>query len=87
MSKLSNVVKNKVVKKTVYDKLTAKVNKIDTSGFILKAKYNADKLELEKKIPDLSNIFKKSDYNAKVNEIEGKISNISGCSKFCINCS
>ena len=34
---------------TVYDKLAAKVNNIDTSGFILKNKYGADKLELEKK--------------------------------------
>ena len=32
MSKLCNVVKN-VVKKTVYDKLAAKVNNIDTSDF------------------------------------------------------
>ena len=36
LSKLSNVVKNDVVKKTVYDKLVAKVNSIDTSGFALK---------------------------------------------------
>ena len=32
LSKLSKVVKNQVVKKTVYDKLVAKVNNIDTSG-------------------------------------------------------
>ena len=31
LSKFSNVVKNDVVKKTVYDKLAAKVNNIDTS--------------------------------------------------------
>ena len=36
--KLSNVIKTEVVKKTVYDKLVAKVNNIDTSGFILKTK-------------------------------------------------
>ena len=78
LSKLSNVVKNEVVKKTVYDKLAAKVNNIDTSGFILKTKYNTDKLELEKKIPDVSNLVKKSDYNAKVNEIEAKMPSISG---------
>ena len=36
LSKLSDVVKNDVVKKTVYDKLVAKVNSIDTSGFVLK---------------------------------------------------
>ena len=35
LSKLSHVVKNDVVKKTVYDKLFAKVNNIDISGFVL----------------------------------------------------
>ena len=34
LSKLSNVVKNDVVKITVCDKLAAKVNNIDTSGFL-----------------------------------------------------
>ena len=43
LNKLSNVVKNDVVKKTVYDKLVAKVNDIDTSGFVLKPKYKTDK--------------------------------------------
>ena len=33
-SKLSDVVKNDVVKRTVYDKLVAKVNSIDTSPFV-----------------------------------------------------
>ena len=32
LSKLSDVVKNHKVKKTVYDKLVAKVNSIDASG-------------------------------------------------------
>ena len=36
LSKLSDAVKNDVVKKTVYDKLVAKVNNIDTSDFVLK---------------------------------------------------
>ena len=36
LSKLSDVVKNDVVRKTVYDKLVAKVNNIDISGFVLK---------------------------------------------------
>ena len=39
LSKLSDVVKNDVVKKDVYDKLVAKVNNIDTSEFVLKTKY------------------------------------------------
>ena len=59
LSKLTNVVKNDVVKKTEYDKLVNKVNNIDTSGFLLKTKYDADKLKLENKIPDTSNIVKK----------------------------
>ena len=50
LSKLSNVAKNEVFKKAVYDKLVTKVNNIDTSGFLLKTKYDAGKLELEKKI-------------------------------------
>ena len=37
LSKLSDVVKNDVVKKTVYNKLVAKVDNIDTSDFVLKA--------------------------------------------------
>ena len=45
LSKLSNVVKNDVVKKDVYDKLVAKVNDIDTSDFGLKTKYDTDKIE------------------------------------------
>ena len=43
LSKLSNVVKNYVIKKTEYDKLVGKVNNIDTSGFVLKTKYDSDK--------------------------------------------
>ena len=42
LSKLSDVVKNDAVKKTVHDKLAAKVNNIDTSGFVLKSKYQTD---------------------------------------------
>ena len=34
--------------KTVYDKLAAKVNNIDTSRYILKTKYDTDKSNLEK---------------------------------------
>ena len=60
LSKLSDVVKNDVVKKAMYDKLVAKVNNIDTSGFVLKTKYQTDKTELEKKILDVTNFVKKS---------------------------
>ena len=54
LSKLSDAVKNDVVKKSVYDKLVAKVNNIDTSGFVLKTKYQRDKAELEKKTPGVT---------------------------------
>ena len=54
LNKLSDV-----VKKTVYDKLAAKVNNIDTSTFVLKSKYQTDKIELEKKIPDANDFVKK----------------------------
>ena len=47
--------KNHVVKKAVYDKLSAKVNNIDTSDFVLKNKYQIGKVELEKKIINETN--------------------------------
>ena len=43
----------------MYDKLSAKVNNIDTSTFVLKTKYQTDKTELEKKIPDITDFVKK----------------------------
>ena len=60
LSKLSDAVKNDVVKKMVYDKLAAKVNNIDTSDFVLKTKYQTEKTELGKKIPDLTDFVKKT---------------------------
>ena len=77
LSKLSDVVKTDVVKNDVYDKLVTKVNNIDTSGFVLKTKYDTDKSELKNKIPDTSGLAKKTDYNTKITEIEGKIPDIS----------
>ena len=59
MSKLSNVVKNDVVKKADYNKLVTKVDNIDTSGFVLKTKYDTDKSELENKILDTTGLVKK----------------------------
>ena len=58
LSKLRNVVKNEVVKTTLYDNLVSKVSNIDTSEFVLKGKYDTDKTELEKKIPDTSKLVK-----------------------------
>ena len=59
MSKLSNVL--------------AKLNNIDTSGFALKTKYNADKTKLENKVPGISNLATKT----LVKKIETKIPDIS----------
>ena len=58
LSKLSNAVKIEVVKKAVYAKLVVKVNNIDTSGFVLKTKYDVDKTELEIKFPTLVHLLK-----------------------------
>ena len=73
LSKLNDVVKNDVVKKTVYDKLVAKVNSIDTNDFVLKTKYNTEEIELEKKIPDVAGFIKK----AKLTELANKIPHVS----------
>ena len=73
MSKLSDVVKNDVAKKAVYEKIAAKVNNIDASDFVLKTKYQTDKTELEKKILDVTHFFKKT----KLTELENKITDAS----------
>ena len=59
LSKLSNLVKIYVIKKTEYNKLLAKVDNIDTSDFVLKTKYNTDKTKLENKILILVVLLKK----------------------------
>ena len=66
LAKLSNVVKNNVVKKTEYVKLVPKVDNTDTTEFVLKTKCDADKSDqkkkisdAEKKIPDTSAFVKK----------------------------
>ena len=46
---------------------------MDTSGFVLKIKYDADKSELEKIVANISDLVKKADYNSKITEIEGTI--------------
>ena len=77
LSKLSDAVKNDVVKKTVYDKLAVKVNNIDTSDFILKTKYQTDKAEQEKKIPNVTDFVKKT----KLTELENKIPDFSSLAR------
>ena len=84
LSKLNDAVKDDVVKKTVCDKLVAKVNNIDTSKFVLTTKYDTDKLELENKIHDASGLAKKTNYDTKITELENKIPDVSkNCIKNC----
>ena len=73
LNKLSDIVKNDVLKKAAYDKLVAKVNNIDTSAFVLKTKYRTDKRELEKKIPGVTDFVKKT----KLTELENEIPDVS----------
>ena len=68
MSKLSDVVKNDVNKKTVYDKLVGNVNNTGNSDFVLKTKYQTDKTELENKIPDVSSLTTKTALTAVENK-------------------
>ena len=75
VAKLSNVVKNDVVRKTEYNELVSKVNNIDTTGFVLKTTYDTDKSDLKKKIsdadkknPDTSDLARKTDLKAKIIE-------------------
>ena len=50
LSKLSDVVKNDVIKKTEYNKLVTKVDNIDSTNFDKKNKYEKDGSEFEDKI-------------------------------------
>ena len=63
--------------KTVYHKLVAKANSIDTSAFVLKTNYDREKSEIENKIPYTSGLVKKKDFNTKITEIEDKIADVS----------
>ena len=71
LSKLSNGVKNDVIKKTDNNaKITEIENKIpNISNLATKTSLNT----VQNKIPDTSGLIKKTDYNAKVTEIEDKI--------------
>ena len=93
LAKLSNVVKNDVVKKTEYNALKAKVDAIDTSAFITRTKFTADTNSLddkidkvEKKIPVLTNFVTTARFNHEKNllatqtaltTVENKIPDIS----------
>ena len=72
LAKLSNVVKNDVVKKTEYDKLVNKVDGIDNTNFVSRTKYEKDGSDFEDKIDKIEIKI------PKITEVEGKIPNISG---------
>ena len=69
MSKLSDIVKNDVVKKALYYKLATKVNHVDTSDFALKIKFQTGKNELENKIQDVITLATRTVLSAVKNEI------------------
>ena len=75
LAKLSNVVKNGVVKKTTYNTLKNKVDATDTSKFVSRTKFTTDTNALddkidkvEKKIPDISGLATKSSVNLLITE-------------------
>ena len=66
-----------LLKKTVYSKLVAKVDSIDTSDFVLKTNYNTKITELENKIPAISNLATKT----ALTTLENKIPSVSNLVK------
>ena len=77
LSKLNNVVKNEVVKKTEYNVLKTKVDGIDLSKYVSKTKYDNEDGNLKLKIPDVSGLLQTSVFNSKIIEVENKIPDIS----------
>ena len=92
LTKLSNLVKIDVVKKTEYFSLKTKIDNIDTSNFVSRNKYEKDGSDFEDKltkieneIPDITNLATKSSItsllptstvNSKITEIENKITSV-----------
>ena len=69
MSKLSNIVKNEVVKKPVYYKLATKVNNIDVTNPVKKPDNNTKLSEIEGKIPSIAGLVTTSALTAVENKI------------------
>ena len=70
LSKLSHVVKNGVVKKSVNDKLVAKVDNIDATKFVLKTTFDKYNLDAEKTIKSIADVIKKHGPLATKNELD-----------------
>ena len=89
LAKLSNIVKNDVVKKTEYNTFKSKVDPVDASNYVSRTKYVKDGSEfedkltkIEDKIPDIRDLATKSSitlllttstFNSKISETENKI--------------
>ena len=78
LAKLTNVVKNDVVKKTEYNSLKTKVDSIGTTKFGLKTKYEKDGSDFEDKISKMIVTWLKKQILMLKLLIEGKIPSISG---------
>ena len=88
LSKLSNVMENDFIKKTVYNKLNIKFSSIDaeipsTKELVTKTQYDSDKQSLEKnidyvdkKIPNTSELIKTTDYNTIITNTENEIPSV-----------
>ena len=79
LAKLSNVVKNDVVKKAEYNALKTKADGIDTSAFVTTSKFTVDTNSLddkidkvEKKIPVLTNFVTTARFNHEKNLLATK---------------
>ena len=73
LSKLSDVVKNDVVKKTGYDELAKNVHAIDTSAFVKQADYDCKINETKGQISNINGLAT----TATLNNVKNKIPNIS----------
>ena len=67
LAKLSNVLKNDVVKKTEYNKIISKVDNIESTKFVSRTTYEKDRSnfedeisKVEKIIPDVNDLVKKN---------------------------
>ena len=92
LAKLSNVVKNDVVKKTTYNTLKNEGDAIDTSKCVSRTKFSTDTNALgdkidkvEKKIPDVSSLESKRNVTTlvknlinRIDEVKKKIPDVSG---------
>ena len=69
LGKLSDVVKNEVVKKTEFNTLKTQVDNIDTDDYVLKTKYDSEIGNLRLKILDISGLVQSSTLNSKLTEL------------------